>query len=103
MSKLKETPKLLDVVYDIQNKYEICIDEVGRGCLFGSAYIGCVVLPKNGSFDLTNIKDSKKFSSKKKIKLVSDYIKENSILWHIESVSSTLIDEVNTLPNSSIN
>lgn len=95
--KKREPPKLLDLVYDTQNKYEICIDEVGRGCLFGRTYIASVILPKDGSFDGKDIKDSKKFSSKKKIKEVSDYIKQNALYWHIESVESGVIDEINIL------
>jgi len=87
---------MLELYYDNNNKYEICIDEVGRGCLFGRTYIACVVLPKEG-FDGKNVKDSKKFSSKKKIKQVSDYIKENALLWHVESVENTVIDEINIL------
>ena len=95
--KKREPPKLLDLIYDVQNKYELCIDEVGRGCLFGRTYIASVILPKDGSFDGKDIKDSKKFSSKKKIKEVSDYIKQNALYWHIESVESGIIDEINIL------
>lgn len=95
--KNKASEELLEPVYDNKYKYEICIDEVGRGCLFGPAYICAVILPKEGSFSLKNIKDSKKFSSKKKIKEVSNYIKENAVMYHIESVDSTLIDEINIL------
>ena len=51
------------------NVVELCIDEAGRGCLFGRVYIGCVVLPKDPElFSGIDIKDSKKFSSKTKIK-----------------------------------
>jgi ribonuclease HII len=88
---------MLQEFYSTENDYEICIDEVGRGCLFGRTYIACVVLPKSKQFDGKNIKDSKKFSSKKKIKDVSDYIKENALLWHIEYVESNIIDEINIL------
>ena len=96
-SKTRTPPKLLDLIYDNKNKFEICLDEVGRGCLFGRAYIGCVVLPKDGSFIGKDIKDSKKFSSKKKIKEVAEYIKQNAIVWHVEYVESDLIDEINIL------
>uniref|UniRef100_A0A6C0DPL4 Ribonuclease HII n=1 Tax=viral metagenome TaxID=1070528 RepID=A0A6C0DPL4_9ZZZZ len=91
------SPPPLELIYNNNYKYEICIDEVGRGCLFGPAYICAVVLPRDGSFSLKDIKDSKKFSSKKKIKAVSDYIKENSLMYHIESVDSKLIDDINIL------
>lgn len=88
---------MLQMVYDNKNKFELCIDEVGRGCLFGRTYIACVILPKDYSFSIKDIKDSKKFSSKKKIKQVSDYIKEKALLWHIEYVDIDVIDEINIL------
>jgi ribonuclease HII len=49
-----------------QDKIEIGIDEAGRGPLFGRLYVAAVVLPKDGSFDFSNIRDSKKIKSKKK-------------------------------------
>ena len=79
-------------------KYQICIDEVGRGCLFGDVYIACVVLPKEpSSFIGTDIKDSKKFSSKKKLKVVAEYIKENALYYHISPISYDDIDKLNIL------
>lgn len=79
-------------------KYQICLDEVGRGCLFGDVYIACVVLPKEPSlFDGTNIKDSKKFSSKKKLKEVASYIKEHALYYHISAISVEDIDKINIL------
>ena len=94
MSKMIEPLKLF---YDEANDYEICIDEVGRGCLFGRAYIAMVILPKDGSFDGKDVKDSKKFSSKKKIREVSERIKRCALAWHIEYIDSEVIDELNIL------
>lgn len=88
---------MLRLFHNEHTKYELCIDEVGRGCLFGRAYIACVVLPRDGSFDGKDIKDSKKFSSKKKIKAVSDYIKEHALFYHISHVEHDLIDTKNIL------
>ena len=45
---------------------EVGVDEAGRGPLFGRVYSGAVVLPKS-NFDYSILKDSKKFTSKKKI------------------------------------
>ena len=68
-------------------KYQICLDEVGRGCLFGDVYIACVILHKDPAlFDGTNIKDSKKFTSRKKLKAVAEYIKEHALYWHIAAL-----------------
>ena len=89
---------MLERFYDNENKYEICIDEAGRGCLFGRVYIACVVLPKESElFDGTNIKDSKKFSSKKKLQKTADYIKENALFWHVEFIEADVIDKINIL------
>jgi len=87
----------LRLVHNIDNDYELCLDEVGRGCLFGDVYVACVVLPKDYDFDKTNIKDSKKFTSRTKLKNVANYIKEKSLFWDIQSISSEIIDEVNIL------
>jgi ribonuclease HII len=88
---------MLRVSHDDNIKYEICIDEVGRGCLFGRAYVAGVVLPKNGSFDGKDMKDSKKFTSKTKIKKASDYIKEHALFYHIAYIENNIIDNVNIL------
>ena len=89
---------MLERFYDVENKYEICIDEAGRGCLFGRVYVACVVLPKESqSFDGTNIKDSKKFTSKKKLQNTADYIKQNALAWHIEFIDADIIDKINIL------
>ncbi len=89
---------MLERFYDVENKYEICIDEAGRGCLFGRVYVACVILPKESeSFDGTNIKDSKKFTSKKKLQNTADYVKQNALAWHIEFVEADVIDKINIL------
>ena len=44
----------------------IGVDEAGRGPLFGKVYTSAVVLPSDEIFDKSKLKDSKKFSSKKK-------------------------------------
>ncbi|MEC7898364.1 MAG: ribonuclease HII [Cyanobacteriota bacterium] len=89
---------MLERFYNTNYKYEICIDEAGRGCLFGRVYIASVVLPKEPQlFDGTNIKDSKKFSSKKKINEVSEYIKKNALYYSVQYEESSTIDNVNIL------
>lgn len=89
---------MLERFYNTNYKYEICIDEAGRGCLFGRVYIASVVLPKEPQlFDGTDIKDSKKFSSKKKINEVSEYIKKNALYYSVQYEESNKIDNVNIL------
>jgi ribonuclease HII len=77
--------------------YEIGVDEVGRGPLFGRVYTAAVILPKDDSFDCSMVKDSKKFSSKKKIQEAADYIKENALAWYISFEDEKTIDQINIL------
>ena len=76
---------------------EIGIDEAGRGPMFGRVYAGVAVLPKDDSFDHSQMKDSKKFHSKKKIEQVAEYIKENAIAWAVEYEDEQTIDNINIL------
>lgn len=80
-----------------ENVIEIGVDEAGRGPLFGRVYSAAVILPKDGSFDYSKVKDSKKFHSKKKIEEASNYIKENSLAWSVSYESEKVIDEINIL------
>jgi ribonuclease HII len=80
--------------------YEIGVDEVGRGPLFGRVYAAAVILPKDDSFDHSKMKDSKKFHSKKKIQEVADYIKKNAIAWSVQYEDEKTIDEINILQAS---
>lgn len=94
----REMSPLLQRFYNDSNKYELCIDEVGRGCLFGAVYIACVVLPKDPLlFEGKNIKDSKKFSSNKKLGEVAEYIKQHALAWHVEYIDADVIDDINIL------
>jgi ribonuclease HII len=77
--------------------FEIGVDEAGRGPLFGRVYTAAVILPKDDSFDLSKVKDSKKFHSKKKIEEAADYVKQNSLAWHVSYEDERKIDEINIL------
>lgn len=90
---------MLRLFHTDSTKYELCIDEVGRGCLFGPTHIACVVLSKNETLDTSNIKDSKKFSSKTKIRKVAEYIKSTALYYHIAAVDNETIDKINILVN----
>ena len=81
--------------YNENNTYEIGVDEAGRGPLFGRLYVASAVLPKGGDFHHEWMKDSKRFHSKKKIRDVSDYIKENAIAWSIQYIEADEIDQIN--------
>ena len=60
----------LEICFNSENNnWEIGIDEAGRGPLLGRVYTAAVVLPKDKDlFDHSLMKDSKKFTSKKKNK-----------------------------------
>lgn len=82
------------------HKYEVGVDEAGRGPLFGRVYTGAVILPDPSSaaaaaFDFSLLKDSKKFHSEKKIREVSDYIKQHAVAWAISYEDADVIDSLN--------
>ena len=80
-----------------ENIYEIGVDEVGRGPLFGRVYTAAVILPKDDTFDCSMVKDSKKFTSKKKILEAAKYIKEHALAWYISFQDENTIDKINIL------
>lgn len=81
------------------HEYEVGVDEAGRGPLFGRVYTGAVILPSaddaSRSFDFSLLKDSKKFHSEKKIREVSDYIKEHAVAWAVSYEEPDVIDSMN--------
>ncbi len=78
--------------------FEIGVDEAGRGPLFGRVYCGAVILPKDdASFDHSLMKDSKKFTSKKKINEAAEYIKTHAISWGVAYSDENVIDNINIL------
>lgn len=82
-------------IYDPSNNFEMGIDECARGPLFGRLYVAATILPKNEDFKHDEMKDSKKIKSRKKMRELSDYIKENAIAWHIHYIEAEVIDEIN--------
>lgn len=82
-------------IYDPSNEYEIGVDECARGPMFGRLYTAAVILPKDESFRHDWMKDSKKIKSRKKMRELSDYIKEHAVAWHIDFVEASVIDEIN--------
>jgi len=69
------------------------VDEVGRGCLFGSVVAAAVILPND--FHLPELTDSKKLSSKKRVELFEIITK--NCKWGIGEVNSDTIDKINIL------
>jgi ribonuclease HII len=81
-------------------KIEVGIDECARGCVFGSTFIGAVVLPEDfmekAQAAKIVIRDSKKMSAKQREKSAA-YIKENAVVYSIVSKDNKRIDEINIL------
>lgn len=85
----------MKICFDNDTSIEIGVDEAGRGPMFGRVYAAAVVLPKDDSFKHGDMKDSKKFTSIKKITNVSNYIKENATCWAIAYSTEREIDKFN--------
>ena len=96
-----KTKKLNPILKNYYNEdasvFEIGVDEVGRGPLFGRVYTAAVILPKDDTFDCSMVKDSKKYHSKKKIEEAAKYVKENALAWYISFEDEKKIDEINIL------
>jgi len=90
-----------------ESRIEIGIDEAGRGPLFGPLFVAAVILPNASPkevdsnsnsktpFDFSEMRDSKKITSKKKIGILAEYIKANARAWTIQSISAEEIDRIN--------
>jgi len=72
-------------------QYIAGIDEVGRGAWAGPIVAAGVIFPKR--VKIKGLKDSKKVSAPKRIKLV-EIIKAKALAWTIEVVESNIIDEI---------
>lgn len=81
----------------MNNKIVMGVDEVGRGCLAGSVFAAAVILPEGNEHHkwISEIRDSKKLSSKKREYLANLIIK-NSV-WYIEQSWPDQIDRDNIL------
>lgn len=121
MNVLSEKPKrnktgALNSFFRKDSKWEIGVDEAGRGPLFGRLYVAATILPKTTEFkpDISDdlplqgetvlnnngfkhewMKDSKRFSSQNKIREVAEYIKSNAVAWTVRYAEAELIDEIN--------
>jgi len=82
--------------------YELGVDEVGRGCLFGPVVSAAVLMPLTFPEEdelWKQIKDSKKVSEKKR-KVLKEYIEKTAICYGIGMCSQEEIDQINILQAS---
>ncbi len=83
---------LENIIYEKGFKYIACIDEVGRGCLFGDVVACAIIMPKG--LLIEGVKDSKKLSPKRR-DILYDIILDNATAIGIGRVASSIIDEIN--------
>lgn len=88
---------LQSYMFDDEQILEIGIDEAGRGPMFGRVYAAAVILPKDTSFPHELMKDSKKFTSFKKLTEVAHIIMERSVAYSVKYAENTEIDTLNPL------
>ncbi len=89
------TKTILNTRYDDDNLNEIGVDEAGRGPMIGRVYAAAVILPPSDEFNHSDMKDSKRFHSEKKLRLMSEYIKANAVGWGIGYATEQEIDTHN--------
>ena len=85
--------------YKEKDSIEVGLDEAGRGCLLGPVCVaGVIWLPEDPDSKIV-IKDSKKYSEKKRIQCY-DYINKHCIDYSIQLLSNDVIDTENILQAS---
>ena len=80
------------------SRFEVGVDEAGRGSLAGPVTAAAVILPKN--YKNESLDDSKKLSNTKRLEL-KKIIEDEALDYAIYFVSSNTIDKINIL-NSTI-
>jgi ribonuclease HII len=87
--------------YYEENKLEVGVDEVARGCLAGRVYAAAVIWPPDIEPEERHplLKDSKKLSRKQRDS-VKDYIENTAIDFAVSYESSESIDKNNILKAS---
>lgn len=83
--------------YHTAGVLEAGIDEAGRGPLFGRVYAAVVILPQDDSFPHHIMKDSKRFTSRRKLEEAAEIVKNLAVEWAVEYAEATEIDEYNIL------
>ena len=97
MAAVKKQKIVLEKYYNNDDTFEIGVDEAGRGPMLGRVYSAAVILPKTDEFNHHLMKDSKKFTSQKKITEAANYIKEHAIAWSVGYSTENEIDNMNIL------
>lgn len=84
--------KIENSLYEEGYQYVACVDEVGRGCLFGDV-VACAIIMEKG-IRIEGVNDSKRLTPKKREDLY-EKILEKSIAYGIGRVDNRKIDKIN--------
>ena len=77
-------------------RVEVGVDEAGRGPMFGPVVAAAVVLPVDSpDFPYKDMKDSKRFHSKKRITAVAEKIRAGALAWSVAHRDHAYIDAHN--------
>ena len=74
---------------------EIGIDEAGRGPLLGPVFAAAVVLGDGPLLEFDGLKDSKRFSSRRRLAKVAEHVMAYAKGWAVAQVSAADIDAMN--------
>lgn len=103
MNKEEERIKFLksyeEKLYNEGYNLIIGIDEAGRGPLAGPVSVGAVIMKPKSNLEWVN--DSKKVTERRR-EILYDKIIEDSIVWDVEIVTQSEIDEYNILEATKI-
>lgn len=84
-------------LYLNKDQVEVGVDEAGRGCFISRVYAGAVIWPQDSSITPPfTITDSKKITRRRR-KILQDFIQENAISYATGYATEQEIDEVNIL------
>lgn len=84
-------------LYLNKDQTEVGVDEAGRGCLISRVYTGAVIWPQDDSIKAPfPITDSKKITKRRR-KILQDFIHENAVAYATGYATEEEIDEVNIL------
>ena len=86
----------LRVCHDVLRiNQEMGIDEAGRGPLLGPVFAAAVVLGDGPLLDFDCLKDSKRFSSRRRLRRAAEHIMAYAKGWAVAQVSAQDIDTMN--------
>lgn len=84
-------------LYLNKDQTEVGVDEAGRGCLISRVYAGAVIWPQDSSLiPPFTITDSKKITKRRR-RILQDFIHENAISYATGYATEEEIDEINIL------